>query len=250
MARLLLSVLLLLPAILSGEERTLVVGYVDFPPYQFQNDEGEPDGRFVELTRKVAAEAGYQLDFLYLPTARVYRYLETGVIDLWQGFADNPALGDGVLESDANPLQVAYGLWYLPHTAAPDTFRDLYGTTLITITGYNYAGLASYLDQSDDIRAISTTSHESALNMLKRGRGQYLLDYQEPVLDLLMEQPVAGIRFMPMWIREAAWLFSGASDHAERRLGDFDAAWRRLLERGEVVPIGASLSRQMEGFPL
>lgn len=246
-----MSAFLLLPAILAGEERALVVGYVDFPPYQFQNDEGDADGRFVELTRKVATEAGYQLDFLYLPTARVYRYLETGVIDLWQGFADNPALADGVLESEANPLQVAYGLWYLYPTPEPQAFRDLYGTKLITITGYNYAGLAGYLDQTDDIRAISTTGHQSALDMLKKGRGQYLLDYQEPVLDLLMEQPVAGIRFRSMWIRDAAWLFSGASDAADQRRRDFDAAWQRLVERDEVAPIGAAgQPRQMEGFPL
>ncbi|MFW5823460.1 MAG: substrate-binding periplasmic protein [Marinobacter sp.] len=251
MARLLLAALLLLPMLTAGADETLTVGYVDFPPYQFQNEAGEADGRFVELTRKVAEEAGYELEFVYLPTARVYFYLEIGAIDLWQGFADNPSLGDDVLESETTPLKVAYGVWYLPSTPEPRAFPDLYGTTLITITGYNYAGLASYLDQSDDIRAISTTGHQSALDMLKKGRGQYLLDYQEPVLDRLMEQPVPGIRFTPMWVREAAWLFSRASDEAEQRRRDFDEAWQRLVSRGEVVPIGdAGPARPMEGLPL
>lgn len=106
MARLLLLAWLLAPLMAVGADRSLTVGYVDFPPYQFRNASGEPDGRFVELTRKVAREAGYDLNFLYLPTARVYYYLESGAIDLWQGFADNPELGDRVLESDANPLRV------------------------------------------------------------------------------------------------------------------------------------------------
>lgn len=251
MARLLLLILLFFPALAIGGERTLTVGYVDFPPYQFRNDAGEPDGRFVDLTRKVAREAGYELSFLYLPTARVYHYLETGVIELWQGFADNPALTDSVLESRARPLRVAYGVWYLPQTPAPASFDDLYGTTLITFTGYNYAGLASYLESSERIRAISTTGHQSALDMLARGRGQYLLDYHEPVLKSLVERPVPGVRFTAMWVRNAAWLFSRAGDQAAQWQRDFDAAWQRLLERGEVAPADEGReSRRMEGMPL
>ena len=143
MARLLLMAWLLIPLLTVGDERPLTVGYVDFPPYQFRNAAGEPDGRFVELTRKVAQEAGYDLNFLYLPTARVYYYLERGDIDLWQGLAGNPALGGQVLESDTNPLRVAYGVWYLSDTPEPGHFNDLYGQTLITITGYNYAVASS-----------------------------------------------------------------------------------------------------------
>ena len=71
MARLLLMVWLLVPLLATGAGAPLTVGYVDFPPYQFRNTDGQPDGRFVELTRKVAREAGYELEFLYLPTARV-----------------------------------------------------------------------------------------------------------------------------------------------------------------------------------
>jgi len=251
MARLLLTAWLLVPLMAMGVDRPLTVGYVDFPPYQFRNADGEPDGRFVELTRKVAREAGYELEFLYLPTARVYYYLETGAIDLWQGFSDNPAMGDKVLESDAKPLRVAYGVWYLSGTPEPGHFRDLYGKTLITITGYNYAGLASYLSQTDVIRAINTNNHDSALDMLERGRGDYLLDYQEPVLNLLMEEPVPGIRFTPMWVRDAAWLFSTAAEPAPQWRRDFDQAWDRLVSRGEVLPVErAGQARRMEGLPL
>lgn len=251
MARLLLLAWLLSPLTAVGADRSLTVGYVDFPPYQFRNASGQPDGRFVELTRKVAREAGYDLKFVYLPTARVYYYLESGAIDLWQGFADNPELGDRVLESDTNPLRVAYGVWYLSDTPEPDHFNDLYGQTLITITGYNYAGLATYLSHTDHIRAINTNNHRSALEMLARGRGEYLLDYQEPVLNLLMEEPVRGIRFTPMWVRDAAWLFSTAAEQAPQWRQDFDQAWDRLVIRGEVLPVErAGQTRRMEGLPL
>ncbi len=47
---------------------TARVAYVEFPPISYRNEQGEPAGEFVDITRKVAAEAGYQLEFIYLPS--------------------------------------------------------------------------------------------------------------------------------------------------------------------------------------
>lgn len=251
MARLLLIVWLLVPLMAAGSDRVLTVGYLDFPPYQFRNAAGEPDGRFIDLTRQVAEEAGYQLEFIYLPAARVYHYLQSGSIDVWQGFRGNPALGEQVLESRMVPIRAAYGVWYLGTTPQPRHFRDLYGTTLITITGYNYAGLAGYLRQNNVLRAVNTVDHRSALKMLERGRGEYLLNYQEPVLDLLLAEPVPGIRFTPMWVRDATWLFSNVSGKAPQWRDDFDEAWQRLARSGRVMLIDYSFRKDsMKGVPL
>ena len=237
MVRILLYALILLlvpPAM--AENRTLRVGYLDFPPYLYRNDAGEADGIFVNLTRQVAAEAGYQLEFQFLPAARAYQYLETGRIDLWQGFVDDPTLKDLVLESMARPINVEYGVWYLHDTPEPLRFTDFHGTLMITITGYNYAGMAQYLAQSSDIQSVNTPSHRSALDMLERGHGDFLLDYRDPVEEELLVKPVPSIRFTPLWVREAGWLFSRAAGNAEQRVQDFDAAWQRLRERGEIFP--------------
>ena len=251
MARLLLLAWLLVPLMAMGGDRVLKVGYLDFPPYQFRNAAGEPDGRFIELTRQVAEEAGYELEFLYLPAARVYHYLESGYIDVWQGFGGNPGLGEQVLESRTVPIRVAYGVWYLSSTPKPRHFHDLYGNTLITITGYNYAGLTRQFNHSNALSAVSTADHRSALEMLERGRGEYLLNYQEPVLDLLLAEPVPGIRFTRMWVRDAAWLFSNVSGKAPTWRDDFDQAWDRLAMRGRVMLIDHSgVKENMEGVPL
>ncbi len=251
MARLLLLIALLVPLMAVGEDRILKVGYIDFPPYQFRNATGEPDGRFIRLTRQVAEEAGYELEFLYLPAARVYHYLESGNIDVWQGFSGNPALGEQVMESRTVPIRVAYGVWYLSSTAQPRHFQDLYGNTLITITGYNYAGLTRYFSHTKTLRAVSTADHRSALEMLERGRGEYLLNYQEPVLNLLLAEPVPGIRFTPMWVRDAAWLFSDVSGNAATWRDDFDQAWERLAVSGRVMLIDhAGRKEIMKGVPL
>ena len=252
MARMLLSALILLlvlPAL--ADDRSLTVGYLHFPPYLYQNDAGEADGIFVNLTRQVAEEAGYRLEFQFLPAARAYQYLAIGRIDLWQGFVDDPALADVVVESMARPINVEYGVWYLPEVPAPQQFMDFHGKLMITITGYNYAGMAQYLAQSTDIQSVNTPSHRSALDMLERGHGDFLLDYREPVEEELLVKPVKAIRFTPLWVREAGWLFSIAAGNASQRVRDFDAAWQRLQDRGEVFrPEPPEMVKPLKGMPL
>lgn len=246
---LLLILLCSLPA--WGQNSVLTVGYVEFPPYQYRDAEGRPAGIFVDLTRKVAREAGYSIKFLYLPTARVYYYLENGGIDLWQGFADNPQVLGAVHESWSRPLRVEYGVWYRGETPEPEHFDDLKHHLLIRIAGYNYAGLSHFLDTSTNYRSTTTVNHDSAVEMLRRFRGDYVLGYREPMLESLRKNPVSDIRYTPMWVREAAWLFSVTAGDARRWRDDFDAAWDRLLERGEVPALPAVYKTMlMDGLPL
>lgn len=250
-ARCLLAILVLLLAV-SGraDERTLIVAYVDFPPYIYQNEAGEADGTFTNLTRQVAAEAGYRLEFQLLPAARAYYYLTTGQVDLWLGLVNNPSLNSLVVESQARPIHTEFGVWYLRDTPVPRHFDDLSGKQLITIGGYNYEGLAQLLERTPAITAVSTSNHRSALDMLVRGRGDYLLDYRDPVEVELQTFPVASIRYTPMRGREAAWLFPLAAGGADARVRAFDQAWQRLLDRGEVTaPAGAGTATLMPGLP-
>lgn len=243
--------ILLLSSYTHAQNRVLTVGYVDFPPYQYRDANGEPAGIFVELTRQVATEAGYGLEFLHLPTARVYYYLEHGGIDLWQGFANNPAVAKSVLESRTRPLRVEYGAWHRSHVPGPEHFEDLKHRLLIRITGYNYAGLAQFLDNAEDYRSTGTVNHNTAVEMLKRHRGEYVLGYREPMLEALKLNPIDDVLYVPMWIREAAWLFSVSGGNASHWRQAFDEAWQRLAERGEVEPLPElDDHRLMQGFPL
>ncbi|WP_339801331.1 transporter substrate-binding domain-containing protein [uncultured Marinobacter sp.] len=252
MARYLLFIgILMISCCAHAQHRVLTVGYVDFPPYQFRDANGEPAGLFVELTRQVATEAGYRLEFLHLPTARVYYFLEIGAIDLWQGFANNPAVADSVLESRSRPLRVEYGVWHRSHVPGPEHFEDLKQRLLIRITGYNYAGLARFLDEAEDYRSTGTVNHNTAVEMLKRDRGDYVLGYREPMLEALKLNPVDDVLYVPMWVREAAWLFSIAGGDASRWRQAFDDAWQSLAEKGQLEPLPKlDDHRLMEGFPL
>ena len=216
---------------------TVRVAYVEFPPISYRNEQGEPAGEFVDITRKVAAEAGYQLEFIYLPVARTYLYLTNGTIDLWMGMTDIPALKDDVLESWISPIPVELSAWYLEGAPPVDHMDRLRNKTVILIGGYTYAGLRDWLTSQVDIRITEAPNHRSGLNMLKRKRGDYLLDYRQPVQETLSRTTDAEIRESEMRSRNGAWLFSLANPRAAILREAFDDAYLRLAERGEVPPV-------------
>lgn len=213
---------------------TLTVGYVNVPPLAFQGENGRAEGLFIELTRLVAEEAGYDLEFLYLPVSRAYSYLRTGGIDIWPGVTDVPALKNEVLESFVSPLP--FQLSALGMKDAPPVlhFNDLNDKTLILITGYTYGGLAAHLESTPGIKVTEAPNHQAAVAMLRRGRGDYLLDYQDPVREVLKEFPIPALREYPVRIRNAAWVFSLANPKSSKLREEFDDAYLRLAEQDKV----------------
>ncbi|MDC0660931.1 substrate-binding periplasmic protein [Marinobacter sp. SS21] len=228
----------------------LTVGYVEFPPLEFMDEHNRASGRFIELTRQVAAEAGYDLEFAYLPISRIYFYLKNGVIDLWPGLSQIPELQDQVLESEISPVPVRLSVWSLDGSAPVTRFESFHDRILILITGYTYGGLRDYLEQQDSIRLTYAPNHLAALYMLQRDRGHYLLDYQFPVREVMKEQGISGIQEQEVRTRYSAWLFSRKNPHSRRLQRDFDAAYRRLEARGEVPPaIARDADFLLPGFP-
>lgn len=222
------------PAHTQPTRETLIVGYVDVPPLAYEETDGRAEGVFIDLTRRVAEEAGYDLNFRYLPVSRTYYYLRTGGIDIWPGVTDVPALKGEVLESFVSPLPFQLSAWGMAKMPPVLHFDDLKGKRLILISGYTYGGLAKHLESTPGILITEAPNHLAALAMLNRGRGDYLLDYQDPVKAVLKEFPVRGVREYPVRIRNAAWIFSLANPRSARLRDEFDDAYLRLAERGEV----------------
>ncbi|SFR48354.1 amino acid ABC transporter substrate-binding protein, PAAT family (TC 3.A.1.3.-) [Marinobacter gudaonensis] len=215
----------------------LRVAYLEFPPITYQDSNGQPAGSFIELTRKVAVEAGYQPEFIYLPVSRVYLYLINGLIDVWPGVTEVPVLQGNVLESWISPAPVHLSAWYLESSPPLIHLEELRGKRVIVIGGYTYAGLLDWLAAHPDIRITEAPNHRSAVDMLKRRRGDYLLDYRQPVRQVLVPGSDDMLRESEVRTRDLAWIFSLAHPRAALMRDEFDDAYLRLVERGEVPPV-------------
>ncbi|OZB16847.1 MAG: amino acid ABC transporter substrate-binding protein [Marinobacter sp. 34-60-7] len=225
------------PATPDGKREVVRVAYVEFPPITYRGLSGEPAGYFVDMTRDVAKEAGFELEFLYLPVSRTYLYLQNGTVDLWLGMTDIPALTDDILESRANPVSLQLSAWYRKDTPPVEHLDALRGNTVILIGGYTYGGFRDWLDQQKDIRITEAPNHRSGIDMLKRKRGDYLLDYRQPVREILDQRPDHAIQESEIRTRYGAWLFSLANPRAAMLRDAFDDAYLRLTERGFLPPV-------------
>lgn len=250
-AGLCLLLLLLTGQVFAGPGRPeLRVGYVEFPPYEFKGPDGEPAGSFLDLTRQVAEEAGYNVRFIYVPISRAYLYLRQGDIDLWPGLTNIPALSNDVLESKTHPLTVELSAWSTSSNPPIQKFGDFYNKVLILISGYTYGGLASYLEQRPNITVTEAPNHQAAVEMLKFRRGDYLLDYRPPVEAVIQREPHVKLQQSVIRTRIAAWLFSRANADAGQIRRAFDNAWLRLVSRHETPMMLETPAHPLPDFPL
>lgn len=221
-------------ALIVSPRQQLTVAYVEFPPLEYLGEDGRPAGEFVELTRKVADEAGFDLKFTYLPISRTYFYLRNGMVDMWMGLTGIPALDGYVLESEVSPLATKLSVWSMQDTPPVTRYDSFQDHILILISGYTYGGLLYQLEQLDNVSLTFAPNHLAALQMLARNRGHYLLDYQLPVRELLKQEALEGLREQPVRTRYTSWLFTRQNPESGALRDAFDQAYRRLVARGEV----------------
>jgi|SRR5690606_2017304 len=222
-----------LPA--SDDTEVLDVAYVEFPPYSHTNPQGEADGIFIDITRRTLEHAGYTPRFHLLPIARAYLYLQQGKVHLWPGLGDIPTLQGHVLESSISPITSQLNAWFLGKTPAIRSIEDMRGHRVILISGYTYAGLLYDLrDPDNEITLITTPTHRSALQMLELGRGDYLLDYLDPIQEELSQHPIANLKSAPLISQKGVFVVSKQIPHAEEILRKVEAAYQELGIDAEI----------------
>ncbi|EJO95585.1 hypothetical protein A471_01627 [Ectopseudomonas mendocina DLHK] len=233
---LLLIALLWLPAAHADDaKRRIHVGYYEFPPYSYTDAQGQPSGSGLELTARLLEQAGYQAEFRSYPGARLYGGLIDGSVEVWAGASGKPELTEHTLEGRHLLGEITLNLYFRHDTPPPRVPDDLNGRGVILITGYSYwQEVNRWLDDpAREITQHRTASHTSALEMLLRRRGDYLLDYQTPVDEArqllgMRELPFIEVQRLPLKL-----IFSRRAADAERLRDELDRAYEELEEAGE-----------------
>ena len=74
----------------------VVKGDQNYPPYEFINDKGEPDGFNVELFKSLAEELGVDFTLTLEPWIKVRAELQEGEIDVITGMLVTPERAENV----------------------------------------------------------------------------------------------------------------------------------------------------------
>lgn len=229
-------VLFWLSAVHAAEARQRIhVGYYEFPPYSYTDDQGHPSGSGLQLTARLLEEAGYQAEFRSYPGARLYGGLLDGSIQLWAGASGKPELAEHTFEGRHLLGEITLNLYFRHDTPAPIIPDELQGQGVILITGYSYwQDVNQWLeDPARNITRHRTSNHTSALEMLQRRRADYLLDYRAPVEQAMRTLGMDELPFVEVQRLPLRLIYSRHAPGAERLRDDLDRVYQRLQESGE-----------------
>ncbi len=210
----------------------LQAAYVEFPPLTYTDQDGNPAGRYIALSEQVAAKAGYRLHWRELPISRIYLFLQAGRLDFWPGVGGLPHIQPWVVESQHTLMFLTLSAFHLASTPSVDDFNDLEGHRLIVMAGYTYLGAIDHLKNNPDTRFYSAPGHEAGLRMLTMGRGDYLIDYIQPMLEVLKRHPVNDLQTSELMSSRLAFVMSRYTVNVEQVMSRFDDAYEELIRLG------------------
>lgn len=222
-----------------SEKPLVKVGIMMFPGFSEMNEKGEAVGKTVTLTRMLLEQAGYRANIRIMPAARIWRGLESGNVQLWPGILNKPGLEDHTLLTERNLGQVGIDLYYRSGEPAPALPSDLAGKRLILITNYTYINslIEELRDPVLELELVTSISHIGAVQMLLKGRGDYLLDYRVQVDAAARELGIEPLPYVQLAEQPMRFVLSLASGFAPELKAALDRASDELAAQGVELDV-------------
>ena len=159
----------------------LILGYIEFPPFTYTADTGEAKGILIDLAANVFPKAGYEFRAVSYPVKRLVKNIINGGVDIWMGLKTLPELKDTTYAGNMILAKLVLNAYTVKKNPPILKKEDLYGCSIIILRGYSYGGWINYIENSENkVRYTQFDNHEAAFRMLKSGRVDYLLDYEQP----------------------------------------------------------------------
>ncbi|HWQ10429.1 MAG TPA: transporter substrate-binding domain-containing protein, partial [Holophaga sp.] len=144
----------------------------DFPPYEFVDAKGNPDGFDVELLSAAAQASGLKIRFVPGPWEQVRRDFEAGRLDLLAGMLRSKDR-DRYADFSSPCLVVLYGIFIRKGTDGIRVLDDLRGRRILVEEGSQMHEHLASLGFAKEIVPVS--SEPSALKLLAQGSGDAAL---------------------------------------------------------------------------
>lgn len=161
------------PAQATGHGDTVLIGGDhNYPPYEFLNEHGEPDGYNTELTRAIAEVMGIKVEIRLGGWDEMRKGLENGEIDALQGMIFSDARAQDYDFSPAHAI-VHQSVFARKGSPTISELSELKGKAVIVQSG---GIMHDYLLQNNvGARLILVDTHADALRLLASGQHDYAL---------------------------------------------------------------------------
>ena len=159
------------------------------PPYEFLDDNGEPTGYNVELTRAIAEVMGVEVRFEFGEWAEMRRKLESGEIDILQGMSYSEERAKNY--DFAPPHAIVHQSFFARKGTPAVELDELQGREVIVQRRDIMHDFLLEHDVGADLITVDT--HADALRLLASGRGDYALVANLPSLYLSRQLGLTNI---------------------------------------------------------
>ncbi|HEU4385057.1 MAG TPA: transporter substrate-binding domain-containing protein [Anaeromyxobacteraceae bacterium] len=236
-----------LEAIGRARSRIVVGGDADYPPYEFLDQNGQPAGYNVDLTRAIARQLGVAVDIQLGPWARTRARLEQGGLDLVQGMFYS-AQRDEVLSFSPPHAIVQHAIVARRGSAELRDMSSLADKSILLMAGDILHDLA--LGQGYGKHVLAVATQEEALRRLAAGEGDCALVARVPALywiernrwrNLVVSgEPVLAAEYGYAVRKGNDALLSAFAEGlaAVKKTGEYRAIQTRWLGPYQEVPIG------------
>lgn len=221
----------------ASSEAPVRIGFLEFPPFSYLDAQQQPQGNMLAFARRLAEQARLNVELTPYPPARLYHNLATGTTELTLGATGNPAISQHVLTGKEVIGWIDLRLYYPAGKSAPQLPQDLRGKRLLLIHGFTYwAPEARQLldDPSLQLRLSKAHSHEAAIELLQRGRNDYLLAYQPPIEEALAHSGGTALQGITLHSLPVSLLLSRHSPRANELQARLEQAYAELKSSGEL----------------
>lgn len=215
---------------------TLRLGYIEFPPYTYTTETGEPAGLLIDLAKKVYPEAGFDFTATSYPVRRLANYIGSGDLDIWMGLKTLPEFEGKTYIGKAEIAELVL-LSYTRGSKPPILKKeDLSGKSVIVMRGYSYGGWINYIeDPANKVNYLNANKHDAAFKMLLAGRADYLLDYKDPSEKALETVKIPDLSSNLISSFPCYFVVSKTLKNGQEVVDRLDKAYERLKKKG-VVP--------------
>ncbi|MDM4765767.1 transporter substrate-binding domain-containing protein [Pelomonas sp. SE-A7] len=215
------------------------------PPYVYKAPDGSLKGSDIELVQRILEQAGCKLELRpELPRKRRYAMFVAGEIDLLPSASINEERRQ-VAWFTAPYYREAVALFALP--AKADSLRGITGfedllqrKISLVSQGFGWFG-QGFETNKKALTEAGLLSHydelDSALRMLKAGRGDLVMADRAAMRLLLRQQKIELVELPFLPVHDAAHLMLSKRSVGEAQFRAIDEALRRLEENGTLKAI-------------
>src|SRR3989339_504617 len=210
---------------------SMVLAYVDFPPYSWQEN-ASAKGLQIQIVNSIFKNARLELKLIHLPFKRAYQNVKEGKIDGLFNFYQTPERlqwFDYSLGFIKNPLVI------FKKTNRQIDINKLAGLKVGVMRGYTYG---SEFDHASNFTRYVVDSHESAFLLLKKNRiDVYPCDYRVGnwhIEKLSLQNEINSIS-KPLKIMDGHIGFT--KDVHQKNIQKINNAIKSMIKSGEIDTI-------------